>query len=287
MRVRPGFTLVEVLLALGLVLVLVTFLGLFVGQVADSRGELRAMSEREALVTTVFDAIDASTATCIALRGDGNAGISGDETSLDIAFHATTIQRAFADDPGRVLVPGGHVAIEFDADSGRTALSRDDDRTRTMPTTLFALRFRYHDGRGWRTSWDSVRMEGLPHAIECSVWFSPWPDEVIPAWFPEDYGLDDGSGFEDEDVFAAFALDDADPVLDDIDDLEADLASGTRGDLVDEDALPRPDRIRIFAIPDAEQPDESTFFDEPFLSGELDPFDTGEDPIEVGGDDDG
>ena len=94
-------------------------------------------------------------------------------------------------------------------------------------------------------------------------------------------------GFEDEDVFAAFALDDADPVLDDIDDLEADLASGTRGDLVDEDALPRPDRIRIFAIPDAEQPDESTFFDEPFLSGELDPFDTGEDPIEVGGDDDG
>ena len=29
--------------------------------------------------------------------------------------------------------------------------------------------------------------------------------------------------------------------------------------------LPEPDRRRIFAIPDAEQPDDSTFFDEPLL----------------------
>ena len=286
MSVRRGFTLIEVLLALGLVMVLVTFLGLFVGRVADSRGELRAMSEREALVTTVFDAVDAATATCIALRADGKAGISGDETSLEIAFHATTIQRAFADDPGRVLVPGGRVTIEFgaDADGGRISLFRDGDRKRTLPSSLFALRFRYHDGRGWLTSWDSVRMEGLPHAIECAVWFVPWPDEVVPAWFPEDYGLNDGDG--DEDVFAGFGPGDAGD-LDPDPDLDLDLDPESRGDLVEEDALPRPDRIRIFAIPDAEQPDESTFFEEPFLSGEVDPFDGGEANLEEGvGDDD-
>ena len=284
MRIRRGFTLIEVLLAVALILALVTSLGVFVSQVSGSRQEIRARSERESTVTTMFDAVDDAVSTCIARMSDGASGISGDATTLAIGFDSTTIQRALEDDPERVLVPGGHLDIRFEPQSGRLSLTRDDDRMRTMPSSFFALRYRYHDGRSWRTEWDSVGMNGLPHAIECSVWFTPWPDEEIPAWFPDDYGdvLLDGADADGFDLFT-----EPDPFEGAFDSEDAGSERGLDADLFDEESLPEPDRRRIFAIPDADQPDESTFFDEPLLRGDVDSFESLESPTGVGGDGDG
>ena len=58
---RRGFTLIEVLLALGLIMLLVGSLGIFVNQVSETRVDLRTRSEQESSITIVFDALDGAT----------------------------------------------------------------------------------------------------------------------------------------------------------------------------------------------------------------------------------
>ena len=65
---------------------------------------------------------------------------------------------------------------------------------------------------------------------------------------------------------AALEIEDA------MDELRALFGSGR--DSIDpavNDDLPQPDRRRVFAIPDAEQPDESSFFEEPLFQRSFDP----------------
>jgi hypothetical protein len=52
-------------------------------------------------------------------------------------------------------------------------------------TNLVAIRFRYHDGEEWLEQWDSS-VEGLPRAIEMSIWTTPWPAGEQPSWMPEE-----------------------------------------------------------------------------------------------------
>ncbi|MCH2143635.1 MAG: type II secretion system protein GspJ [Phycisphaerales bacterium] len=271
---RRGFTLIEVLLALGLIMLLVGSLGIFVNQVSETRVDLRTRSEQESSITIVFDALDGATGTCIALAGDGMPGFRGDAMSVEISFDSTTVQRALGDSSELVLVPEDRVQIRFEPSSGVLSIARDGDRPRDLAVRCFAVRFRFHDGNNWLEEWDSIAMGGLPHALECSVWYAPWPDETVPEWFPEGYDeegadfeimFDDSEDFPEEpmsldQLFDSFGEDPADGFLD-----------------IDDD-LPDTDRRRIFAIPDAEQPDESTFFEEPLFQESLDgdwgePFD--------------
>jgi type II secretory pathway pseudopilin PulG len=260
MNGRRGFTLIEVLVALGITMVLVGSLSLFVSQVSGTRTRVRDRSMREAAATTVLDAIDDALATCIARRSDGTSGITGDEGSIRIAFDTATVQRAFGESPEQVLSPGDLLTIEFSAGSGGFSLARDGDPLRELDPRFFATRLRYHDGRSWRSSWDALQMGGLPHAVECSIWFEPWPDGVVPDWFPEDYDLDQDPLAL---TFGAPAeTSDADEMRDTFESL-----GDPRGGSSEEDDLPEPDRRRVFAIPDADQPDESTFFEEPLFQG--------------------
>ncbi len=252
-----GFTLIEVLVALGITVVLVGALGLFVNQISSSRTRIRDRSTREAAATTILDAIDGALGTCIARQGDGTSGVVGDELSIEIAFDTATVQRALGGSPQAVLVPGDRITIEFSPGTGRFALARNGDSLRELEAGFFAMRLRYHDGSDWLSRWDAREMGGLPWAVECSIWFTPWPDEVIPEWFPEDFN-------ESEDSLFRPVEDLEEPV--DSDELRELFGSGRDSiDSTGDDDLPQPDRRRVFAIPDAEQPDESSFFEEPLF----------------------
>jgi prepilin-type N-terminal cleavage/methylation domain-containing protein len=257
MKARRGFTLIEVLVALGITVVLVGALGLFVNQISSSRTRIRDRSTREAAATTILDAIDDALGTCIARQGDGTSGIVGNELSIEIAFDTSTVQRALGGSPQAVLNPGDRIAIDFSPGIGRFALARDGGSKNELDPIFFATRLRYHDGRSWRTRWDALEMGGLPRAVECSIWFAPWADEVIPEWFPEDYG-------EEGDLLSGPANEPGEPI--DSDELlELFGSDDDPADLAEDDGLPQPDRRRVFAIPDAEQPDESSFFEEPLF----------------------
>jgi hypothetical protein len=84
------------------------------------------------------------------------------------------------------------------------------------------VRFRYHDGKEWRTTFDSRQAHGLPVAIEISVWFAESIQESAES---TDSGLSAGD--------------------------EASEA-GNFGDSISVIEVP-PDRVRIFAVPDGVQ----------------------------------
>ena len=57
--------------------------------------------------------------------------------------------------------------------------SEPDDSLMWAPEVV-GLRFRYFDGRGWQSSWDSLRRKGLPVAVEVNMQISSFDDaEVI------------------------------------------------------------------------------------------------------------
>lgn len=250
---RRGFTLLEVLVVVGLTGVLVGSLSLFVNQLASTRASIRDRAVRDSTVTTTFDSLQDAVATCVARSQDGSAGVSGTPLSIRVSFEGTTVQRAMSGTPERVLQPLDMVEVSFDPGNGRISISRDKRPASSLEGSVFAVRFRFFDGELWHEQWDSIAMDGLPTAVECSVWLKPWPGGRLPDWFPEEDGATGSFGDGDED-----------------DELEdADFESfGALLELDEREDLPEPDRRRLILVPDPSQWDEDTFFEE--LPGMLD-----------------
>ena len=59
-----GFSLLETMIAVGLIGVLIGTIGLFVNQIAGSRTQLRASTSRDALATAIFDGLERSRGVC-------------------------------------------------------------------------------------------------------------------------------------------------------------------------------------------------------------------------------
>ena len=68
--------------------------------------------------------------------------------------------------------------------------SEPDDSVMWAPEVV-GLRFRYFDGRGWRSSWDSLQRKGLPVAVEVKMQISSFDDAeaIHRAAAPEEAGL--------------------------------------------------------------------------------------------------
>ena len=248
---RRGFTLLEILIVIGITSVLVSSLGLFVNQIASTRTFIRARAERDAAITVVFDALEDALATSVARAEDGAPGVSGDALSLEVSFDGTTVQRAMGSSPVRVLLPADRIGVFFDSSSGLFSIQRDGKQPTILQGEAFAVRFRYFDGELWHEQWDSIGMNGLPIAVECSVWFKPWPEGEVPEWFPDEFAeFDENTDVSDE---------------------EAEYESfGTLRELDEREDLPEPSRRRLILVPDAEQADEGAFFEEAPLLSESD-----------------
>jgi len=220
-RTARGFSLLETLIALGLIGVLVGTIALFVNQLAGSRAQLRATTGREALATAIFDGLERALMTSMARTGIGAPGIVGTSRTVSIAHDGVVVSRVFGDVPQSVLEPESILRFEFDAASGETRLRRDESSASLPGISLGAVRFRYlSDGR-WFNSWDSFASGGLPAAIECSIWWvSPFDERE------ENEGMLDPEDLD----FDAF-------------DSSADDSSN------DLEAIP-PDRLRLMRVPD-------------------------------------
>lgn len=261
---KRGFTLMEVLIAIALLLVLSSVIFAFLRDVLASRVRVAEMTARQRLASTIIERIEEQ--AIFSLVGDSafGSGITGDETSLTIlsrgvgvgeAAHADSWQKAFLD-----LV---RTEYHFDENSHTirvrrqtpsiTAATKGNDQPtlsrsnlinnseppfETFDTRLYKLRFRYHDGNAWRNSHDSLDSERLPHAIEVAIWFDPWP----------------GSDWNEEEPDPFVGFEEAEPERStfDMEGAFDEMAYATRADR-DFRPDPPPDRIRIIAIPDADE----------------------------------
>jgi prepilin-type N-terminal cleavage/methylation domain-containing protein len=277
MRERRGFTLMEVLVAIALLLVLSGVIFAFLRDVLASRERVTEVTARQRLASTIIDRIEHQ--AIFSLVGDSQfgSGLRGDETSLTILSRGVAVREtAHADSWRMAFADIIRTEYRFDEDSHRVRVrqevpritSGDDGNDRmitlssiragsndqadeTFETRLYMLRFRYHDGVDWRSSYDSLRSGRLPTAIEVAIWFEPWS----------------GSDWNeaDPDPFTGHEDDAPQRLTFDMDGVFDEFEFATRADR-DFRPEPPPDRIRVIAIPDA---DEDSFDEPPDEEGVL------------------
>lgn len=235
-RRAAGFTLLEVMLALAIIILLLATMTRVLDDLVEARTRVRRSMIRTEGVAAALELLARSADSAVATGLDGAAGIDGDSTSIRIARSGVATTR-LGGVTGISPVQDRH-AVELAFRDGELVVRDDDDGvTETLATDLFAIRLRYHDGRDWFDGWDS-RETGLPVAIECAIWTTPWPDAAWPAWIPEpevdDDVVEDAEDVENRDDFAA-AFDEFEigPMLD------------------SDDLLPVPEHVRVISILDA------------------------------------
>ena len=232
-----GFTLLETLVAISILGGLLFVATSLVRDISDSRRRTQDRMRSVEGATVALDALASRLAVATVSDASGGSGIRGDATTLRVTGSGVSIRRLAGGSSLSPLVD--RAAIELRLDDGGLVISEDEtDRSMLIPD-LHVLRFRYHDGSGWRDSWDSGT-DGLPVAVEARFWFDPWTDGRYPDWMPapEDRAREE----EDPD-----ALDDLGE-FGDLDEFE-DFNRTAPIAVAMEDA-PAPDRVRIIALLD-------------------------------------
>ena len=236
-RSGRGFTLLEVLLALAIIILLFATMTRVFDDLVDARARVRRSMMRTEGIAAALELLARSADAAVATGLDGEAGVTGDSGSIRIARSGVATTRLGASEAGISPVQDRHAVELAFRDGALMVRDQDGGDAETLATGIFAIRFRYHDGREWSASWNSDAA-GLPVAIECSVWTTPWPDAAWPAWIPEPE-LDDESTIDRSDARLDVGLDES---------IEA-FEIGTI--LESDDPLPAPDHVRVVSILDA------------------------------------
>jgi len=210
-----AFTLIEVLLALGILLALTGSVYTFLDSVMTQRDRVAQAASDQQIAGAIIERIESDVLTTLAGSGRIGAGIVGSNTRLTLLTRGVTPPLQGA----AVGVPLGDLQLsrfEFDPFMGELHAARRDALDENAQTTMELLtdrlervRFRYYKGRSWVSSFDS-RTSGLPGAIEVALWFRAEdgvaaPDELDAVLAMEDEfgdrparGRDDLQGRGDE-----------------------------------------------------------------------------------------
>jgi prepilin-type N-terminal cleavage/methylation domain-containing protein len=222
---RAGFTLIEVLLAVILVLALTGGMFSYIWGLLASRDRLVTATDQQISTAALFEEVENDLSTTFAVDGAGEAGVEGTGSSLIVRAR------------GVGSLAGGGVSdfgdlqgceIKFDAQSqGLSArrLGRTADSFEVIASPVGRVRFRYFDGTQWKDSFNSARAGAPPVAVEVALWF----DAVTAN--SADEGGDKGAG----------------KGSDKREDKRADKKENPEGDGVPDRA---PDRVRVMIVPD-------------------------------------
>lgn len=178
---RNAFTLVEVLVALGLVVALAAGMYGFVTSMRERQERIAEETRRSGGVSAFFDQLESDVLTCVAQDGKLGTGVRGNAESLTLVSRGVGISSDAALADARVTEYrfAGDTISASRREAAGTALDQP------FSGGIGKVRFRYYDGTTWRDSFDSVQASGLPVAIEVAVWFAgPEPavkDAPVPA----------------------------------------------------------------------------------------------------------
>lgn len=230
-----GFTLLEITLVIGLVVILAGGIFGFIFDLIETRERLATESTRARDASRLMDLIEHAAMTTSVDTGWG-PGVSGDAESLTLAAMALML-----DEEG--LAPTRVLRLRHDATARTIVADITSDRAGSgrgeridLVTRVERVRFRYLVGRGWTDSFNSQTSGSLPRAIEVAVWFDRGRVDPATGEFGDENDLLGPGGVSGFDEQAARSIADE----------QAMFAE-------DEDQpLRAPDRYRIIAVPDAE-----------------------------------
>lgn len=237
--VRRAFTLIEVLLALGILLALTGSVYAFVDSIMTQRDRVTQAASDQQIAGAIIERIETDVLATLAGSDGIGAGIVGTNATLTLLTRGVTPPLQGS----AVGVPLGDLQLsrfEFDPISGELHAARRDaldeqaqTRMELLTNRLERVRFRYYKGRSWVSSFDS-RTSGLPAAIEVALWFRAEDDEGAPDELEALLAMEDEFGKR-----SARGRDDFEDRRDEEPSEESPPAPRRR-----------PDRLRVIVIPD-------------------------------------
>jgi prepilin-type N-terminal cleavage/methylation domain-containing protein len=164
---RRGFTLLEVVLALSLTVILLGASTTFLWELADRRSTLARGSRDLHAGAVLMERIEADLSAGLVGDPGVGTGVEGTETRLKLLTRGVWLAPAEgeAEDPA---AQGDLQASEFvfDPAAGRLSARRyavkpgsgggAGGELELISDRVERVRFRYYDGRGWRSSFDRV-----------------------------------------------------------------------------------------------------------------------------------
>ncbi len=256
-----ALTLLELLLAIGLIIALLASMFAFLFDIMDTRSRTAELTARQRAATTLIDRLESDLIACITADSQAGAGVRGDESSVTVLTRNVPVHLAQrgGDDPA-TLADLQQASYTYDLATRQISIRRRvvgdgaagrDAEAFPLDAQLGKIRFRYHDGNQWRDSFDSAAANQLPAAVEVAVWFQPWPIDLLD---DRSFGATE-EGTSSPDTGLERLTFDPDANFD-----EDAYAAISDFDSQDE---PVPDRLRIIIVPDAlapEDEDNEAFF---------------------------
>lgn len=235
-KVRSGFTLLEVMLAIALALALSGGMFAFMNNLMLRRDQAIEYVTQSQASGAIIERLETDLFAALVAAGDG-AGIDGGANRIRVLTRGVTPPML----GDLASVPLGDLqGSEFVFDPSTHELRGGRFEAGATPkletiARLDRVRFRYHNGRSWSSSFNSQSAGSLPAAVEIAIWFHTGereePPSELEAMLPED------------------AL--ADPILDELRAEEAErLAMLDEAQEREDRPMSAPDRLRVIVIPD-------------------------------------
>ncbi|TVQ75571.1 MAG: prepilin-type N-terminal cleavage/methylation domain-containing protein [Phycisphaeraceae bacterium] len=229
-RVLRGFTLMEVLVSLGVLAILTSAMGAYLWDLRSQTLLLKDLTDDRRYSELLFQTIEEHLGTAISQTMSGEPGMTGEADSLVLT--SRKIMPGASSEMQRITPMQG-VRIEFDRESNTVWLAASDrpDAREAISHRVERLRFRFFDGRQWSDRFAASGDAALPALIEVGLWFQP-PGAPRTTVEP-----DGASAIPAEEEFVnRFAADEVRSTFELIEERER------------ERIVRAPDRLRVFAV---------------------------------------
>lgn len=213
-RTRRGFTLLEALVAVGMLVLLLGALATFAEDLSRTRAFVARTAARTRSADALFGALESALQTAVVDGGAMGAGVSGTDRSIRVLSSRTDAGSGSVRQLARAAF-APLSATQVTEAAGSVGVGRGGTSS-VLPARVRAMRIRYWTEDGWSDSFDSLTSGSLPAAVEVALWFG-------------------------EAGAAASAAEDLEPDANGDDPSDAGSVQG----------FGVPDRVRTIAVPDA------------------------------------
>ena len=171
-RVR-AFTILEVMLAVGLLVLLTGGMYAFLWDLLSRREAVATEAARDQAAATLFERLETDLTGAVA-GDEKQPGVVGTQSGITIRGRGVAMPlRAGERDSAMSDVQGTQVSFEGGVLRGRRWVGGGEPSGEfdEISADVQRVRFRYSDGREWRSSFSSATAGTLPVAVEVAVWF--------------------------------------------------------------------------------------------------------------------
>ena len=167
--VSRAFTLLEALIAVGMMVLLLGALAMFVEDLSRTRQFVARTAAETRSADALFGALEAALQTAVVDGGNRGAGVTGTDRSIRVLSSRTDAGSGSVAELARAAF-SPLSATQVDQNGANITIGRGGVSS-TLPATVRAMRVRYWYDGGWGDSFDSLNAGTLPAVVEVGLWF--------------------------------------------------------------------------------------------------------------------